>query len=72
MDLVDRANDYIDSAMAKAEDLLRGRRESVKTSNLEIARDCCGCGEPINPVRLAALPDAVRCIECQSDFERRL
>ncbi len=30
---------------------------------------CIDCGEPISPARLAAQPGAVRCIECQRDFE---
>lgn len=30
---------------------------------------CIDCGDPISPARLAAQPGAVRCIECQRDFE---
>jgi len=31
---------------------------------------CCReCGEPIPSARLAVLPDAERCAECQADFE---
>lgn len=33
--------------------------------------DCIECGEPIGEARLAALPSAIRCIGCQSGFERR-
>jgi RNA polymerase-binding transcription factor DksA len=31
---------------------------------------CRDCGEPIDPERLAALADAVRCIDCQTRCER--
>lgn len=30
---------------------------------------CLGCGEPIPEKRLAALPDACRCTECQRELE---
>nr|WP_245560883.1 TraR/DksA C4-type zinc finger protein [Desulfovibrio aminophilus] len=31
---------------------------------------CCReCGEPIPVARLAAVPDAERCAECQQDYE---
>jgi DnaK suppressor protein len=32
---------------------------------------CAGCGEPINPQRLKALPHAVLCVECQARGERQ-
>ena len=32
---------------------------------------CIGCGEPIEPARRAALPSALRCIECQRAHERK-
>lgn len=31
---------------------------------------CVSCGERIEYARLKAVPDANRCSECQSDFER--
>lgn len=34
-------------------------------------RICRDCGEEIQPARLAAMPFAVRCIECQGIKERR-
>jgi len=30
---------------------------------------CADCGEAIPAARLAALPGAIRCLECQTDFE---
>ncbi len=32
---------------------------------------CKACGRPISPERLAAVPEAVRCIDCQRHFEGR-
>jgi RNA polymerase-binding transcription factor DksA len=32
---------------------------------------CKGCGRPIPPERLAAVPEAVRCLDCQRHFEAR-
>lgn len=31
---------------------------------------CIACGEPIERLRLKAIPDAARCAECQSDYEK--
>lgn len=31
---------------------------------------CRGCGLPLSPERLAAKPDAARCVECEALFER--
>lgn len=33
--------------------------------------DCEGCGEPIPAARLAAWPQATRCVDCQADHERQ-
>lgn len=32
--------------------------------------ECIDCGEEIEPARLKAKPDAIRCIVCQTKFER--
>lgn len=32
---------------------------------------CRGCGGEIPPARLEAMPEAVRCVECQRRFEGR-
>lgn len=31
--------------------------------------ECTDCGEPIEHLRRVAMPNATRCIECQSTFE---
>ncbi|MDE0705701.1 MAG: TraR/DksA C4-type zinc finger protein [Rhodospirillaceae bacterium] len=33
------------------------------------SRDCAECGEPIPAARLAALPGARSCVECQCEIE---
>lgn len=33
--------------------------------------DCQDCGEPIPAPRLAAWPNASRCIDCQADHEKQ-
>ena len=32
---------------------------------------CADCGEPIPAARRQAFPAAIRCIDCQTDYERR-
>lgn len=32
--------------------------------------ECIDCGEPIEPKRIQAKPDAVRCVACQAKHER--
>lgn len=32
--------------------------------------DCMDCGEPIPPNRRVAVPGSIRCIRCQTLFER--
>jgi len=55
----------------------QGRRE-VEEIEAALARIAAGtygscetCGEPISPVRLAALPTARRCVPCQEMWERQ-
>ncbi len=33
---------------------------------------CEGCGKPINPARLEAVPEATLCVECKAIAERQL
>lgn len=48
----------------------RARRGAPEPCVRDGVRVCLGCFEPIEPRRLRALPDAVRCTQCQDDFER--
>ena len=45
------------------------RKESALIIDGE--RCCLDCDEPIEPERLSANPDAVRCVFCQKKNERR-
>ena len=36
-----------------------------------VLRHCEDCGRAIPPERIAALPEALRCIDCQEAFEAR-
>lgn len=54
---------------AGIEQALQGHLESP----LEIGgcRLCLGCGDPVSLARLQANANAVRCVECQTDHDRR-
>lgn len=32
--------------------------------------ECDGCGEPISEVRMRAVPGCIRCVSCQTRYER--
>ena len=72
-------SDIIDRAQ-RAEETFRERalkrRSNAKEDALQTAGEdgwpiCIDCGERIPKARLAARPNAVRCIECQRDHEKR-
>lgn len=63
-DDVDRATDHLERM---EEQRVAARRPRPIT---RIHDWCIGCGEPIEPQRLKAVPDAARCIGCQSDYEK--
>ena len=76
MDHADRAQEGIDNALADA--LADHHRNNPRALDHAapapllrggevIFRDC---DEAIDPRRLAAHPAAIRCIDCQEDFER--
>lgn len=51
---------------------LTAHRNRVRPAKAATARSCCDCSEAIPPRRLAAHPEASRCIECARRFELRL
>ena len=66
-DFAQKSNEvYLDAAL---------KRQLAKSSTRHTpggaAKSCLDCGEKINPKRLAANPEAIRCIECQTKKERR-
>lgn len=65
-DIIDRAQGYDEFYRQQAiNDHFARRSTEQVTSN-----ECIDCGEEIDPARLRAKPDAVRCIGCQINFER--
>lgn len=71
-------SDVVDIAQAQNDVLLEMQlapRLETKLSDDEIeiialkGRDCVDCGLPIPIQRLRAVPSAIRCIQCQEDWE---
>lgn len=71
-DILDRAGELEqrdrDAALARQ---AAAESEHERPFEIEGVRVCLDCFEPIAPARLAANHDAVRCVECQQDSERR-
>jgi phage/conjugal plasmid C-4 type zinc finger TraR family protein len=70
MDDIDRAQhqEALARDAALAEHRHRNRPEAALL--IEGERCCVGCFEPIEARRMKAVPLAVRCMQCQEDFER--
>lgn len=71
-------SDVVDIAQAQSDVLLEMQlapRLETQLSDDEIeiialkGRDCVDCGLPIPVQRLRAVPLAIRCIQCQEDWE---
>ena len=67
-DIADRAQDIIDADLERSLDAARHRYGMGAESGADNGT-CIDCAEPIAPARLAALPLADRCFDCQSGFE---
>lgn len=61
--------DTIDKANADYERWL-SEQTKAKTPPPNNIKECVDCGKPIGDKRKQAVPYAVRCVACQSDFER--
>ena len=46
-----------------------GLRQALQAVDSGSYGECNDCGEAISPKRLAAMPWAIRCVECQRKFE---
>jgi DnaK suppressor protein len=68
VDVFDRAqeNDQLFRELALREHFA-GRSKGQE----ERVMDCIDCGDEIAPARLKALPNAVRCLDCQEIKERK-
>lgn len=63
-DIVDLAQDTIDLDLRRSLRAHRSRRPATNPDGF-----CIDCDESISTKRLAALPAAERCVDCQSAFE---
>lgn len=66
MDVVDEAQQL---DLDRRADALAARRTATAPP-CTTTGICCDCGDPIEPERLAALPSARRCFDCQALAER--
>lgn len=68
MDEIDVAQ--LTEAAIRADQIARARqRETVPPVWIDGVACCAECGEPIPAARLAACPDAGRCVLCQAEYE---
>jgi RNA polymerase-binding transcription factor DksA len=66
MDDADRATLYIERAASA----YYARQAKPPAAPQRLIKNCCVCGESIESERRRAMPYAVRCIDCQMDYER--
>ena len=64
----DDADQAAELAALEVTSRLAARRRAVARP---ARTDCADCGDPIEARRLAVVPNAIRCAECQSDHESR-
>lgn len=68
---------YLEQAQAQTERIIQEGIEQTLQNRLEPPlevdgqRCCLGCWEPLSSARLKANPNAVRCVDCQNDRDRR-
>jgi DnaK suppressor protein len=63
----DRAQAMIDVATRQRTAVV----EALKRLDAGVYGECVDCGKPVPEGRLAARPEAARCVQCQSERERR-
>lgn len=70
-DEIDRAQHYDELYREQALAAHFSKLRKSASTSAPFQGECIDCGEPIEPSRLLAMPNAVRCIECQTRKERR-
>lgn len=74
MDVADRADleneCFINSALYNQYKHREKTNPQVSTEGS--VRYCVDCGKPIPAARLKAVPNTIRCVECQQLFEKRM
>jgi phage/conjugal plasmid C-4 type zinc finger TraR family protein len=63
MDSIDRANELIQRTMELY-------RRPITPHGAPLRTHCSACGETIEPARLKVFPHALRCIDCQMEWEK--
>ncbi|WP_417656174.1 TraR/DksA C4-type zinc finger protein [Pseudidiomarina aestuarii] len=71
MDKIDEAQEIEQRRRDEAIDYAR-RRTVENPRVVNGVHLCVDCDRGIEPLRLATLPSAVRCVGCQTDYERRI
>ncbi len=69
-DEIDRANDLAEQGLQHALHAQRKRAAREWAGQGGQAGMCIDCEEPIDPARLAALPNVCRCVACQTVREK--
>lgn len=70
MDEIDRAQEQEESQRDFALRNQLTQRRKTEPLLVDGEHVCIGCFEPIELRRLAAIPDADRCMQCQEDLEK--
>ena len=69
-DEIDRANDLAEHALERALNAQRKRAATDLRQPTDLVGVCTDCGEPIDQARMHALPEACRCVGCQTAHEK--
>lgn len=74
MDVADRADSENEHFVINALYNHHKQREQTNhhASSEDKVRYCVDCGKPIPAARLKAVPEAIRCVECQQILEKRM
>jgi DnaK suppressor protein len=62
--------DFEHDALKGQEPRHEGTAHTPSSRAIPIGRLCRDCGEPIDPARREVNPEAVRCLDCQTETER--
>jgi DnaK suppressor protein len=71
MDVFDRAQENDELFRKNALNKQLEKTRSLLSSAIPTNRECEDCGKPIPKARLKANPAAIRCVPCQTKYERK-
>ena len=72
MDTIDIANEHAELFRKCVLMTVTSGNENEGPLYIDGKRCCLDCEEPINEKRLEVKPEAVRCVDCQSDHENMM